>query len=133
MGADKLLILSEGPDLRDPADQSDPRTQSQLTPNGCWPNLRPLSEDAARHLRLALRACQSGVRRVHRLGRGMEGALLLELFTRDGVGTLITADTYEGVRPATIDDVGGILELIRPLESRRHFGMALAGTAGDGD
>jgi amino-acid N-acetyltransferase len=42
--------------------------------------------------------------------------LLLELFTRDGNGTLITAETYEGLRAATIDDVGGILGLIMPLE-----------------
>ena len=41
---------------------------------------------------------------------------MLELFTRDGLGTLITADTYEDLREATINDVGGILELIRPLE-----------------
>jgi len=42
--------------------------------------------------------------------------LLLELFTRDGVGTLISAELYEGLRTATIDDVGGILQLIAPLE-----------------
>ena len=43
--------------------------------------------------------------------------MLLELFTRDGVGTLITAEAYEGLRAATIEDVGGILELITPLEA----------------
>jgi amino-acid N-acetyltransferase len=42
--------------------------------------------------------------------------LLRELFTRDGAGTLITAEPYEQTRPATIEDVGGILELIQPLE-----------------
>ena len=44
--------------------------------------------------------------------------LLQELYSRDGVGTLIAADTYEGIRPARVDDVGGILELIGPLEEQ---------------
>src|SRR5690606_34861991 len=42
--------------------------------------------------------------------------LLLELFTRDGVGTLLTAEAFETTRQATVDDVAGVLELIRPLE-----------------
>ena len=116
LGADKLLVLSEGPELRDPTD----RPIRELSPSDAERLLAEhpaLPEEAAHHLRLALRACQSGVRRVHRLCRRVDGALLLELFTRDGVGTLITADIYEGARPATIDDVGGILELIRPLET----------------
>jgi amino-acid N-acetyltransferase len=62
-------------------------------------------------------AVAGGVRRAHLLERGMDGALLKELFTRDGVGTLITADGFEQTRPATIDDVGGILALIVPLEA----------------
>ena len=70
-----------------------------------------------RHLGYALRACQAGVRRTHLLRRDLDGVLLAELFTRDGVGTLISADGYDGMRLATIDDVGGILELIRPLEA----------------
>src|SRR5690606_27381811 len=47
-----------------------------------------------------------------------DGALLQELFTRDGTGSMVTDQNYEQMRPATIDDVGGILELIRPLEER---------------
>ncbi len=116
LGADQLLILSEEPELRDRTD----RSIRELSPGDAERLLTEysaLSEEAIRHLRLALRACQSGVRRVHVLSRRVDGALLLELFTRDGVGTLITADIYEGIRSATIDDVGGILELIRPLEA----------------
>src|SRR5690606_34712673 len=62
-------------------------------------------------------AARRGVRRTHLVGRATDGALLLELFTRDGVGTLVTTEIYEGLRQATIDDVGGILELIEPLEA----------------
>jgi amino-acid N-acetyltransferase len=69
-------------------------------------------------LQQALLACAAGVRRVHLLPRSLDGALLLELFTRDGVGTLLSADLYEDVRAASIEDVGGILELIDPLEQQ---------------
>jgi amino-acid N-acetyltransferase len=64
----------------------------------------------------AVRACQNGVQRVHLVSRQTDGALLLELFTRDGIGTLISTDPFEHIRKATIDDVGGVLELIEPLE-----------------
>ena len=67
-------------------------------------------------LRESIHACRNGVARVHFVDRRVDGALLLELFTRDGSGTMINADTYDSIRPATIDDVGGILDLIRPLE-----------------
>ena len=113
--ADKLLVLSEGPELCDPAGQ----LIRELSPSDAerlLVELPALSGDHARYLRQALRACQAGVRRVHLLSRQRNGALLLELFTRDGVGAMLTADIYEGLRPATIDDVGGVLELIQPLE-----------------
>jgi amino-acid N-acetyltransferase len=67
-------------------------------------------------LATAIHACRNGVRRAHVLDRHVDGALVLELFTRDGIGTMVSADLYENTRPATIDDVGGILELIEPLE-----------------
>ena len=47
----------------------------------------------------------------------MPGSLLLELFTHTGVGTMVTADTLEKLRPARIEDVGGMLALIEPLEA----------------
>ena len=113
--ADKLLALSEGPELRDAAGQP----IRELSPSDAERLLShhpALADDHARYLRQALRACQAGVRRVHLLNRRRNGALLLELFTRDGVGAMLTADIYEGLRSATIDDVGGMLELIQPLE-----------------
>ncbi len=77
---------------------------------------RALDAGVQRYLGCAVRACQNGVRRAHLISRRTGGALLLELFTRDGVGTLIAGDVYEDMRAATIDDVAGILELIAPLE-----------------
>lgn len=64
----------------------------------------------------AVEACAAGVPRVHLLDRSIDGALLQELFSRDGAGTLISATSFETIRRATIEDVGGILELLQPLE-----------------
>jgi amino-acid N-acetyltransferase len=46
------------------------------------------------------------------------GALLQELFSRDGIGTQIVMESAEQIRRATINDIGGILELISPLEQQ---------------
>ncbi len=76
----------------------------------------PLPEDVGYFLPAATRACRHGVARSHLISRHAEGALLQELFTREGIGTMITEDPLETLREATIDDVGGILGLIEPLE-----------------
>ncbi len=70
------------------------------------------------HIQNAVQACAQGIHRVHLINRHWDGALLIELFTRNGIGTLITADEYDKTRQATIDDVGGILKLIEPLEQK---------------
>lgn len=59
-----------------------------------------------------------GIDRCHLVSYQSDGALLQELFTRDGAGTLITQEHYEQLHTATIDDVGGILAIIEPLEER---------------
>ncbi|KAJ3709254.1 hypothetical protein LUZ61_012959 [Rhynchospora tenuis] len=60
--------------------------------------------------------CQGGVQRVQLIDGRRGGALLLELFTRDGVGTMVASDMYEGTRTATEGDVAGIKLLLKPLE-----------------
>ncbi len=114
--ADKLLLLGEG---LGPLDQNGALIQ-EMAPDRAEHLLTadpPLSKDVAHRLNAAVRACRAGVRRTHLLDRQLDGGLLLELFTRDGVGTMIATDIYDEVRPATIDDVGGLLALIRPLEA----------------
>ena len=69
------------------------------------------------HLEAAYTACSGGVERAHLLDRHIDGGILLELFTHDGVGTLVSEAPYEEMRAAGINDVGGILDLIAPLES----------------
>lgn len=72
-------------------------------------------EQLKRYLGIAVQACLENVKRVHLLDASKPGALLEELYTLDGVATLVTAETYDEIRPATINDVGGITELIQPL------------------
>ena len=69
-------------------------------------------------LKAAIQGCRSGIERVHLINRNIDGALLLELFSRDGIGTLISFTPFEELRPATLNDIGGILELIKPLEQQ---------------
>jgi amino-acid N-acetyltransferase len=73
-------------------------------------------DDELRNLELGVKACSATVKRSQVISYEDDGALLIELFTRDGIGTLITQEQYEQLRTATIKDVGGILELIEPLE-----------------
>ncbi len=67
-------------------------------------------------LRAAIEACRQGVARCHLLSYQLDGALLQELFSIDGIGTQVVTESAEQVRNATIRDIGGILDLIRPLE-----------------
>jgi amino-acid N-acetyltransferase len=75
-----------------------------------------LPSDVQHYLPCAIRACDNGVKRTHLVSRHHDGALLLELFTRDGIGTMVSAGPLAHLRSATIDDVGGILAIIEPLE-----------------
>jgi amino-acid N-acetyltransferase len=75
-----------------------------------------LHPDVRVYLPAAVRACDNGVKRAHLISRHLDGALLLELFTRDGVGTMVASTALAHLRSATIDDVGGILAIIAPLE-----------------
>lgn len=115
--ADKLLFMLEGTGLKD----SKKQLIRELTPvaaDRLLDGQLKLSDELQIHLRSAVHACRFGVRRAHLIQRKTDGALLQELFTRDGTGTLITADTFEEMRCANIDDIGGILELIKPLEEK---------------
>jgi len=113
LGAAKWLCLIENEGIFDTAGQ----LVRQLTVLEAQHELDTQQAlECQRQVVHAVKACQNGVERVHLVSRHIEGALLLELFTRDGIGTLISTDPYEHIRLATIDDVGGLLELIEPLE-----------------
>lgn len=73
-------------------------------------------EDTRIYLPWALYACEKGVKRAHLVDRHTDGALLLELFTHGGIGSMITRDSLQIIRQAGIEDIGAILQLIEPLE-----------------
>lgn len=113
--ADKLIYLLEGKNLTD----SKRQLIHELTPaeaESLLESKRKLSDELRDHLRSLAYACRMGVRRGHLLQRKIDGVLLQELFTREGVGTMITEERVESLRAATIADLGGILELLKPLE-----------------
>ncbi len=115
--ADKLILLTEQNCLS-PFDQS-PIQQLTTVQAGLLLQQRPgLPDTIARSLFAAMQCCQQGVQRTHLINRHVDGALLLELFTRDGIGTLISSNDFEMIRPATLEDIGGIMELIKPLEQQ---------------
>lgn len=75
------------------------------------------SEDVNYYLPAAVKACEQGVARTHLISRHIDGAIIQELFTHSGIGTMVTEESLETMRQANIDDVGGILKLIEPLEN----------------
>ncbi len=76
------------------------------------------STGTLRFLKGALSACRAGVPRSHLISYKVDGALIQELFSFDGIGTQVVMASAEQVRQAQIDDIGGILDLIRPLEEQ---------------
>lgn len=113
--ADKIIYLGEDTGVEDAEGklvrEISPQEAGQLLAKEVITN--PNTE---RQLTAACHAASNGVARAHLVNFREDGALLRELFTRDGCGTLVTRETYENIRGAYIEDVGGILELIRPLE-----------------
>ncbi|WP_340617786.1 amino-acid N-acetyltransferase [Xenorhabdus entomophaga] len=99
-------------------------TLSEMFPNEGENRLHELenSDDhysgTVRFLRGAIKACRRGVRRSHLISYQENGSLIQELFSRGGIGTQIVMERSEQIRRANINDIGGILELIRPLEQQ---------------
>ncbi|MGC2520640.1 MAG: amino-acid N-acetyltransferase [Burkholderiales bacterium] len=112
--AEKLIFFSDAP-VEDKNGQLLPELTAQeaaaLLAGG-----NRLSDDTRLYLAHAMEAVRAGVQRAHLITRKVSGALLIELFTHEGSGTMITADKVVKLRQAAIDDAGGILKLIEPLE-----------------
>lgn len=114
--ADKLIFLSEPGALRTGGRSALTQVDADGVEALLADRRRKLPDELRQHIESALAACRGGVGRVHLVDRQVDGALLIELYTREGAGLLVTGQSFERLRTATIDDVGGILELIRPLE-----------------
>lgn len=115
--ADKLIYLTENDGLYD----GEGKLCRQVSRQEAEAILRAnadINAEIADHVTHAIQACSHGIDRIHLVSRSRDGALLLELFSRDGVGTMLSAAPYDEIRKASIEDVAGILELIEPLENQ---------------
>jgi amino-acid N-acetyltransferase len=113
--ADKLVYLtdSRGVTAQD-GELLDAMTAdevAELLSGGDW-----LSPDIRRYLPCSVRATRAGVGRVHLISFEQDGALLRELFTHDGVGTVVTRESLENIREAKPDDIAALIALIEPME-----------------
>ena len=113
--ADKLILITDTDGVRDRGG----RLFEELTVAQVENLLAADDVDAesAYNLRYVLRACRGGVDRAHIIPFALDGAVLVELFTHDGIGTMLTTENLDRLREANIDDVGGILQLLAPLEA----------------
>ncbi|MBR7782744.1 amino-acid N-acetyltransferase [Undibacterium luofuense] len=113
--ADKLIFITETPMMVDQDNEEIHELSYQQADEELNANYLPA--DSAFYLEHAAKACKAGVQRVHIVPYAMDGSTLLELFTHDGVGTMVTSENLETLREATIEDVGAIIKLIEPLEA----------------
>lgn len=114
--ADKLIFLCDAPGLIDKKGTLIDAITADDAQNLLARKVRQAPE-VARVLPGSIRACLGGVGRVHFLDRMRDGAMLMEFFTRDGIGTVMTRSPLAHLREATHADVGSILALISPLEA----------------
>ena len=123
--ADKLLFLSEVPGIRmdpsvpegedNPIDTELPLAQAKQLLARVPASQGPT--DTAFYLQHCVKACEGGVERSHIIPFAVDGALLLEIYVHDGIGTMVVDEKLEELREATSDDVGAILQLIEPFEN----------------
>ena len=119
LNADKLVLFVPGEGVYDDAGQ----LLASLSATGAGQEVSRLAESdsiddrvTAEALSAAIQANQQGVHRAHLISYSNNGALLKELFTREGKGSLVSSDSFHLVRQAQLSDVPAIISLIKPLE-----------------
>ena len=116
--AQKLIFLADTSGLKDVKGQLVREITTGNATKLLSKNLKANSKLEQQVAHESIHACENGVERAHLIDRTIDGAVLLELFTREGIGTMISVDSLDEVRKASVDDIGGILQLIEPLEKK---------------
>jgi amino-acid N-acetyltransferase len=119
--ADKLLFITEVAGIHEKLGDPESPIDTELALAEAQRLLASLPaptqpSDPAFYLQHCVRACLGGVERSHILPFAVDGALLMEVFTHDGIGTMVVDEKLESLREATADDIGGVLQLIEPFE-----------------
>jgi amino-acid N-acetyltransferase len=119
--ADKLIYVTEVAGISRNKATPDAEIDTEITLADAKKLLNHLSHsteltDTAFYLQHSVKACEAGIERVHIIPYSVDGSVLIESFTHDGVGTMIVDEKLESLREATADDIGGILQLIEPFE-----------------
>jgi amino-acid N-acetyltransferase len=131
LDADKLFIAMEGglsPALKTPESveraengriiRITPREAKEILALNNSPNIQPdtcnLIPESLDALSLALKASEKGVERAQIIDSREEGALLRELFTNLGAGTMLYTDEYESIRPMKNSDISDVLRVMEP-------------------
>jgi amino-acid N-acetyltransferase len=119
--ADKLLFVTEVPGIHEATDDPESAIDTELALVDAQRLLTVLPGpnqpgSAAFYLRQCVKACEGGVERSHILPFAVDGAILQEVFTHDGIGTMVVDEKLETLHEAGPDDVGSILALIEPFE-----------------
>ena len=115
LDADKLIFLMDTDGVMDKKGEL-LRDLTIASANEILAGKGKLPDDVALFLPCAVRACEAGVARTHLISRHVDGAVLQELFSDSGIGSMVVESNLNTLRAATIDDVGAILQLLQPLE-----------------
>ncbi len=124
LNADKLIFLLDSIHIED-AETDKPDTlpreltviESKLLHKKITHKSTKYTDEIKQFLHHAIKACEGNVDRVHLINRHIDGAILQELFTHNGIGCMISQESLQTLRKAGIEDVGGIIQLIEPLEA----------------
>jgi len=131
--AERLLLEKSSKEDGDSSSSSSPSSSPSSSSSSSSSPASPSSHRALRNARddldfdtwyelglpmpllAACMVCKSGVKRAHVINASIDGGLLLELYSTDGVGYMITSDHYEGIRPATSRDISNVHALLQPM------------------
>jgi amino-acid N-acetyltransferase len=119
--ADKLMFVAEVPGVPENAADPESPIDTELAVADADKLLAALPDPTQpgateRYLKHCVKACKAGVERSHIIPFAADGAVLMEVYTHDGIGTMVVDEKLESLREANADDVASIVRLIEPFE-----------------